>query len=116
MEKKQPGSDPQFYYWGEENQNVQHPLKEHGACAISANSTHPERALMVYDLLRNDEECYRLLNYGIEGEDYIVTEDGQAGQTDGFDSSTDAWIPISGWDVMMIWNCRMKAGGMEPMI
>ena len=48
MEKKQPGSDPQFYYWGEENQNVQHPLKEHGACAISANSTHPERALMVY--------------------------------------------------------------------
>ena len=90
MEKKQPGSDPQFYYWGEENQNVQHPLKEHGACAISANSTHPERALMVYDLLRNDEECYRLLNYGIEGEDYIVTEDGKLGRPDGFDSSTDA--------------------------
>ena len=76
--------------WGEENQNVQHPLKEHGACAISANSTHPERALMVYDLLRNDEECYRLLNYGIEGEDYIVTEDGKLGRPDGFDSSTDA--------------------------
>lgn len=45
---------------------------------------------MVYDLLRNDEECYRLLNYGIEGEDYIVTEDGKLGRPDGFDSSTDA--------------------------
>jgi len=90
MNKKQPGSDPQFFYWGEENQNVQHPLKQHGACAISANSTHPERALMVYDLLRNDEECYRLLNYGIEGEDYVVTEDGKLGRPDGFDSSKDA--------------------------
>ena len=38
---------------------------------------------MVYDLLRNDEECYRLLNY-------IVTEDGKLGRPDGFDSSTDA--------------------------
>lgn len=90
METKQPGSDPQFYYWGEENQNVQHPLKLHGACAVSANSTHPERALMVYDLLRNDEECYRLLNYGIEGEDYVVTEDGKLGRPDGYDSSKDS--------------------------
>ena len=32
----------------------------------------------------------RLLNYGIEGEDYIVTEDGKLGRPDGFDSSTDA--------------------------
>lgn len=90
MEKKQPGSDPKFYYWGMENQNVSHPLKQHGACAVSANSTHPERALMVYDLLRNDEECYRLLNYGIEGEDYIVTEDGKLGRPEGYDSSKDA--------------------------
>lgn len=90
MEAKQPGSDPKFYYWGMENQNLSKPLKQHGACAISANSQHPERALMVYDLLRNDEECYRLLNYGIEGEDYVVTEDGKLGRPDGWDQSTMA--------------------------
>lgn len=90
MESKQPGSDPKFYYWGMENQNVSHPLKLHQACAISANSQHPERALMVYDLLRNDEECYRLLNYGIEGEDYLVTDDGKLARPEGYDSSTDA--------------------------
>ena len=71
---------------------------------------------MVYDLLRNDEECYRLLNYGIEGEDYIVTEDGKLGRPDGFDSSTDALDSNFWMGRMMIWNCRMKAGGMEPMI
>lgn len=90
MEAKQPGSDPKFYYWGMENDNVSHPLKLHQACAISANSQHPERALMVYDLLRNDEECYRLLNYGIEGEDYVVTDDGKLARPDGWDQSKDA--------------------------
>lgn len=90
MEEKQPGSDCKFYYWGQENNNVSQPLKTHGAAAISANSTHPERALMVYDLLRNDEECYRLLNYGIEGEDYLVTDDGRLARPEGYDSSTDA--------------------------
>ena len=45
---------------------------------------------MVYDLLRNDEECYRLLNYGIEGEDYLVTDDGKLARPDGWDQSKDA--------------------------
>lgn len=90
MDKKQEGSDAKMYYWGQENNNIAKPLKTHGAAAISANSTHPERALMVYDLLRNDEECYRLINYGIEGTDYIVTDDGKLGYPDGYDSSTDA--------------------------
>ncbi|MDO5337450.1 MAG: ABC transporter substrate-binding protein [Eubacteriales bacterium] len=90
MDIKQPGSDVKMYYWGEDNNNVSKPLKTHGAAAISAWSEHPERALMVYDLLRNDEECYRLINYGIEGTDYIVTEDGKLDYPEGYDSSTDA--------------------------
>lgn len=90
MDKKQEGSDAKMYYWGQENNNVAKPLKTHGAAAISANSAHPERALMVYDLLRNDEECYRLINYGIEGTDYIVTDDGKLGYPEGYDTSTDA--------------------------
>lgn len=90
MDVKQPGSDAKFYYWGEENNNYHRDLKTHGAAAISANSKHPERALMVYDLLRNDEECYRLINYGIEGTDYVIDDDGKLSHPDGYDSSTDA--------------------------
>lgn len=90
MDIKQPGSDAKMYAWGSENNNIAKDLKTHGAAAISANSKHPERALMVYDLLRNDEQCYRLINYGIEGTDYIVTDDGKLGYPEGYDQSTDA--------------------------
>lgn len=90
MNTKQPGSDPKFYYWGQESNNFFKDLKTHGAMAVSANSKHPEIALQVYDLLRNDEECYRLINYGIEGEDYIVTEDGKLDYPEGYDPSLDA--------------------------
>ena len=89
MDIKQPGSDAKMYSWGQENNNISKPLKTHGAAAISANSKHPERALMVYDLLRNDEECYRYINYGIEGTDYIITEDGKLAYPEGYDPSTD---------------------------
>ena len=39
---------------------------------------------MVYDLLRNDEEIYRLFNYGIEGEQYIVTDNGRLDRPEGY--------------------------------
>ncbi|WP_454293644.1 DUF3502 domain-containing protein [Salana multivorans] len=90
MEQKQPGSDPQMFYWGQENDNFFKDIKTHGAMAVSAASKNPELALQVYDVIRNDEEAYRLLNYGIEGTDYIITEDGKLGYPDGYDPSTDA--------------------------
>ncbi|QEO14214.1 ABC transporter substrate-binding protein [Agromyces intestinalis] len=90
MNKKQPGSDPKFFYWGQENGNFFKDILTHGAMAVSANSKHPEKALEVYDLLRNDKEDYMLLNFGIEGTDYIITDDGKLGYPEGYDSSTDA--------------------------
>ena len=90
MDKKQPGSDAKMYAFGSDTNNIAKPLKTHGAAAISANSKHPERALMVYDLLRNDKECYRLINYGIEGTDYVVTSDGKLDYPTGYDQSKDA--------------------------
>ncbi|MBO7421669.1 MAG: ABC transporter substrate-binding protein [Spirochaetaceae bacterium] len=62
-----PGADSGFFWFGEESHNIVYQTITHGAMAVSAASKHPERALMVYDLLRNDEECYNLINYGIEG-------------------------------------------------
>ncbi|MCI1981728.1 MAG: ABC transporter substrate-binding protein [Oscillospiraceae bacterium] len=89
MEQKQPGSDLQFYYWGMENKNVNHDLDTHGAMAVSANSKHPERALMVYDLIRNDKQIYYLHNHGIQGKDYIINSDGTLGYPKGFDAAKD---------------------------
>lgn len=90
MDQKQPGSDLQMFSFSEPSKNLVKVVITHGALAVGANSKYPERALMVYDLLRNDETCYRLYNYGIEGEDYVVTEDGKLGRLEGYDSSTDS--------------------------
>ena len=71
-----PGADSGFFWFGEESHNIVYQTITHGAMAISAASNHPERALMVYDLLRNDKECYELINYGIEGKQYRVNASG----------------------------------------
>ncbi|WP_454857911.1 DUF3502 domain-containing protein [Promicromonospora soli] len=89
MNKKQPGSDPKFYYWGQENGNYFRDILTHGAMAVNATSKNPEKALQVYDVVRNDEEAYKLLNFGIEGTDYVMTDDGELGRPDGWDQSTD---------------------------
>lgn len=88
MNAKQPGSDPKFFYWGKENGNFFKDIFTHGAMAVSANSKNPEKALEVYDLIRNDKEDYMLFNFGIEGEDYVITADGKLDRPAGWDSST----------------------------
>ncbi|MCD7954556.1 MAG: ABC transporter substrate-binding protein [Lachnospiraceae bacterium] len=77
-----------FFYFGEESGNLVSLSVTHGVMAVSAASENPERALMVYDLLRNDETCYRLFNYGIEGVSYEITEDGYKTTPDSYDSET----------------------------
>lgn len=76
LQKNVPGADSGFFWFGEESQNVVYQTITHGAMAVSAASKHPERALMVYDLLRNDKECYELFNYGIEGVHYRKNSQG----------------------------------------
>ena len=77
-----------FFYFGEETGNVVALSITHGAMAISAGSKNPERALMVYDLLRNDPECYRLFNYGIEGVQYAIDDNGMKYTPDTYDQAT----------------------------
>lgn len=89
MDIKQPGSDVQMFPFSEPSKNLVKVSITHGALGIGANSQNPERALMVYDLIRNDEECYRLYNYGIEGIDYVVTDDGKLGRPEGWDRTVD---------------------------
>lgn len=87
IKKAVPEAELGFFFFGDETDNLVRTSITHGAMAISAASKNPERALMVYDLLRNDEECYRLFNYGIEGEQYIIDENGMLTKPDGYDSA-----------------------------
>lgn len=77
-----------FFYFGQETGNVTALSITHGAMAVSAASKNPERALMVYDLLRNDQECYNLFLYGIEGVSYEITEDGMRTTPEGYNQDT----------------------------
>lgn len=77
-----------FFYFGEETQNLTALNITHGAMAVSAASENPERALMVYDLIRNDQQCYRLFNYGIEGVSYEVVDEIYTQDPEGYNADT----------------------------
>jgi putative aldouronate transport system substrate-binding protein len=85
MDEKQPGSELQMYYWGKEINNVTKDLITHGAMAVYQATKNVEKALQMYDLLRNDKQIYLLFNHGIEGSDYIVGENGTFSRPEGYD-------------------------------
>ena len=89
MDEKQPGSELQMYWWGKENNNVNKDLLTHGAMAVNAASRNVEKALQMYDLLRNDKQIYQLYNFGIEGKDYTVRNDGVFMRPAGYNPTTD---------------------------
>lgn len=89
MDENQPGSDCQFFWFGEESKTLTRMLITHGAMAVSAGSKYPERALMVYDLIRNDKECYDLFNYGVLGVQYVLTADGYRDRPEGYTDDAD---------------------------
>lgn len=86
--QENPDADTGFFYFGEEQGNVVELSITHGAMAVSAGSENPGRALMVYDLLRNDPECHMLFCQGVEGVSYEVTEDGLMTKPEGFNADT----------------------------
>lgn len=78
-----------FFYFGEESRNVVALSITHGAMAVSAGSKNPERALMVYDLLRNDPDCYKLLCYGIQGVSWDLDDNGLRILPEGYNQDAD---------------------------
>lgn len=86
---EEEGAETGFFYFGEETDNVVALSITHGAMAVSAASKNPERALMVYDLLRNDPDCYKLFNYGIQGVQWDLDENGMRVQPESFVKETD---------------------------
>ncbi|MGM7723361.1 extracellular solute-binding protein [Metabacillus sp. Hm71] len=86
MDMKQPGSEIDMFAWSDTRDNLTAMSVTHGATAVGAHSKNPERALMVYDLIRNDEEIYKLFNYGIEGVQYEIV-DGKRVRPEGYDET-----------------------------
>ncbi|SEF57525.1 putative aldouronate transport system substrate-binding protein [Butyrivibrio sp. Su6] len=50
---------------------------------IAATSEHPQRTMMVLDKIMEDPEYNYLVYYGIEGKNYVITEDQKIGLPDG---------------------------------
>lgn len=89
MDKDQPGSDLQMFPFARQGgKNLTELSITHGGTSVGANSKNPERALMAYDLIRNDEQIYHLINYGIEGTQYEIV-DGKRQQPAGYDATRD---------------------------
>lgn len=91
------GAEVGFFWFGEETSNLVSLNITHGAMAVSAASENPERALMVYDLLRNDPECYDLINYGIKGVQWDTNEEGLRIQPASYNKDQDEFVTNFWW-------------------
>jgi len=89
-------ADVGFFYWGKEAGYVTRDLVTHGVAAVSAASKHPERTLMVYDLLRNDQDIYNLFNYGLKDRTYAIDENGYRYTPDTYVADNDS-ISTNWW-------------------
>ncbi len=86
--KAQPESDPYFYTYAEAGKKIKKKMGVENSTVISSTSENPERALMAIDKFMNDPEYYNLIQYGIEGRQYMV-EDGVKKTPAGFDDKVD---------------------------
>jgi putative aldouronate transport system substrate-binding protein len=96
MDKAQPGSDLQMFGFFEPTKNLVKMPITHGATSISARSKNPERAMMLYEIIRQDKDFYMLLNYGILGTNYFLNDKGEKDTPADFDTtkfgfSSDFW-------------------------
>ncbi|WP_054025231.1 ABC transporter substrate-binding protein [Bacillus sp. FJAT-28004] len=91
MDKDQPGSELQMFPFARTGGNNLTELSiTHGGTSLGAHSKNPERALMAYDLIRNDEQIYHLINYGLEGVQYEV-KDGKRAQPAAYNEAKDSF-------------------------
>ncbi|MEK3792113.1 DUF3502 domain-containing protein [Paenibacillus sp. FSL R7-0204] len=91
MDKAQPGSDLQMFPFNRTGgKNLMELSITHGGTSLGAHSKNPERALMAYDLIRNNEEIYHLINYGIEGVQYEI-KDGKRTLPANYNEASDSF-------------------------
>ena len=65
--------------------------------AVPASATDPVASVKVMNELYTNAELINLLNYGIEGKHYVLTEDGQVTFPEGLDASNDPYYWSLNW-------------------
>lgn len=70
--KAQPESNPYFYTFAEANHKIKRKMGVENSTVISTNSANPERALMAIEKFMTDPTYYNLIQYGIEGRQYVI--------------------------------------------
>ncbi len=66
---------------------------------IPENAEHPEEAMQFLNLLYTDPDVINTIVYGLEGEDYVIHEDGRIGYPEGVDASNVGYSVAS-----MLWS------------
>ncbi|WP_217596663.1 ABC transporter substrate-binding protein [Cohnella sp. GbtcB17] len=65
--------------------------------AITKNARHPEKAMMLLNLLYTDPYLLNLLDWGIEGKHYVKRADGQIDYPEGVDAKTVGYNLNQSW-------------------
>ena len=97
MDQSQPGSDLQMFAYSDTRGNLLRDSPVHGGVSIGVDSKNPDRALAALEVIHQDKDVYRLFEYGIEGEQYVV-KDGLKALPDGYNAdkqgfSANMWGP-----------------------
>lgn len=86
--KAQPTSDPYFFTFAEANKKIKRKMGVDNSTVISVNSKNPERALMAIEKFMTDKSYYDLIQYGIEGQQYVL-DNGVLKKPEGFDDKVN---------------------------
>lgn len=77
---------------------------------ISSNSKDPAKAMMLMNWIFATEEANDLLNWGVEGKDYVVTEDGTIDYPEGVTADNVGYHQDYGWAQLNQYNSHIWAG------
>ena len=88
MDRLIPGSELGMFAWADTGGNLVAEPITHGATSIGRNSRNAERSVMIYEQLRQNEDVYRFLNYGLEGVQYNLI-DGVRVRPASYDQATE---------------------------
>lgn len=80
------------------------------AYGISANSEDPQKAVVLLNWIYKTKEANDLLNWGIEGKDYEVKEDGTIGYPDGVTADNVGYHQDFGWAQLNQYNSYVWEG------
>lgn len=81
-----------------------------GAYGIAANSKNPEKAVELLDWIYKTKEANDLLNWGVEGVDYVVNDDGTIGFPEGVTSENVSYHQDYGWAMFNQYNSYVWEG------